>query len=246
MKTALPSFLAVAGFTITANAELSTTTRRLRALQDELEAVDDLEFGVDLSRSLSMGDVNFALIGSGSGGGGKSGKGRHWGSGSGEPVEGSGWMSGTGESGEGSGWTSGRGKSGNGKSGKDSRLDCNRYVGLWEALDIIDGTGDASTLKVSIKCDSDCERCTVFYTDDAWNPPKCNVTNAEGEAVPGAGFVVQEYNYDGGTLNADEFGPIVCRAGDGGASFGKQQFVLQEDRSMVWFGGYYFWKISNY
>ena len=101
-----------------------------------------------------MGDVNFALIGSGSGGGGKSGKGRHWGSGSGEPVEGSGWMSGTGESGEGSGWTSGRGKSGNGKSGKDSRLDCNRYVGLWEALDIIDGTGDASTLKVSIKCDS--------------------------------------------------------------------------------------------
>mmetsp|Transcript_34567 Transcript_34567/g.60796 ORF Transcript_34567/g.60796 Transcript_34567/m.60796 type:complete len:82 (+) Transcript_34567:72-317(+) len=78
MKTALPSFLAVAGFTITANAELSTTTRRLRALQDELEAVDDLD-GVDLSLSLSMGDANFALIGSGGGGGRKSGKGRRWG-----------------------------------------------------------------------------------------------------------------------------------------------------------------------
>jgi len=247
MKTALPSFLAVAGFTITANAELSTTTRRLRALQDELEAVDDLEFGVDLSLSLSMGDVNFALIGSGSGGGGKSGKGRRWGSGSGEPVEGSGWMSGTGESGEGSGWTSGRGKSGKGKSGKDSRLDCNRYVEhAWEALDVsVLGIGDASTLKVSIKCDSDCETCTVRYTDDAWTPPTCSVTYPGNFTVSGAGFVVQEYYYDGGTLNADEFGPIVCRAGDGGDAFGEQQFVLQEDGSMEWFEEYYFWKISN-
>ena len=71
MKTALPGFLAVVGFAIAANAQLSTAPRRLRALQIEPEAVNDLDFGVDLSLSLSMGGANFA----GTGGGGKSGKG---------------------------------------------------------------------------------------------------------------------------------------------------------------------------
>ena len=48
-------------------------------------------------------------------------------------------------------------------------------------------------------------------------------------------------------MNADEFGPIVCRAddGEGGDSFGGQKFVLLEDGSMEWFEGYYFWKVSN-
>ena len=77
MKTALPGFLAVVGFAITANGQLSTIPRRIRALQVEPEAVNDLDFGVDLSLSLSMGGANFA----GTGGSGKSGKGSDGGGG---------------------------------------------------------------------------------------------------------------------------------------------------------------------
>ena len=77
MKTALPGFLAVVGFAIAANAQLSTAPRRLRALQVEPEAVGDLDSGTALPLLLSMGnDANFVIAGGAmDDGSGKSGKG---------------------------------------------------------------------------------------------------------------------------------------------------------------------------
>lgn len=61
---------------------MSNAPRRLRALQDDLEAEDISEFGFDLSLSLSTHDAEFAFLGSNKPDKGASGKG-----GSGNSVE---------------------------------------------------------------------------------------------------------------------------------------------------------------
>ena len=134
-------------------------------------------------------------------------------------------------------WLTSAAKSGKNNSSKlfedDSKTSHAELEGFWSGID----TSDGSSISLSITCNTGDKECEVIYSDNYWSEDLCG----------GMGVVIQTYNIsEGGNLQANKNGPIVCANGkgfDGYPDF--NEFVVESNGSLLWsLNQQRFWKTS--